>query len=977
MFLATKRVDFLDAVKSEQLNSEEDVRAKIVTKLIAALGYPSNCTSMEVPVYYREGRTKPSPKYADVVCYSERTHKPDQEVSFSDEYRDRTLFVVEVKKPGESIADAVHQAEFYTYWTRAPLFCVTDGESYCFLTSIRNAADRCISATGSDDLSSKWPEIYNGFSFQAALALKGAAIDNRNCIKPILYEYCLKIASTHHVDDFKRGLLQKGTNNECSIDSLIEEDISFLVYGPPGIGKSELLGRAASEIAQQYLAGKSSRIPIMIRARGWSRQYNNLLEGALRESSLISPDLTIEFLQENPDMFCLIIDGLDEARQERDLLFDELTVFASMESTCLICSSRFKEDSSYIGIKPLALNALTDKQVIEYLSAIGIKDVNGILHKLPKSGRKLLRNPLHLSCLANYLEHQDTDKMPSNTSIIYAEFIRRMLTSKIDPEGNTDIALICNKLGAYALNDLSSHGNTNPCSLFVGNQDDAELRLVKDRALAAGLIVQTDYGFEFLHTVFQEYLAASYLAAQDKKTIEDFCTKNGRNHLLEGFFEILCGSIHDVSKQSIVLDYLENNDLRLYVKCLKGRLNFSISIQDSFSISDLYKMGEQILASYINITNRYLNSTKPYIPFWETVSSSSSAICVKLTYSFSTSVMHIEFKEQLPEEESVNLKISNDKIGPTIKGPDGIESPILSFKSSSQPGLHVYRLNEVFGGIDCAREIAIAVIRDDLESFFANTASILYEPVGMFVGFVEAALRSTHILTKSINGEEMPLSLRNCTASELAKKVGGATYSISVEGTRIPIDVVPIMMRLLEISESNYEELIPPEPDNLENFNGWIWDLYKEDTALRWLVVALTECEKSYRAYVETFFKEASAYLQGYADGPIMLRVQVEKNEKGPFQPSLSIKVSPSPVQDVDDICVNLVENVFSDELAGKGFERRAKEYFRMEKALERPGYNFHEHHSDCADILGKCSYVRHEVRKRVRAELKSLFGSK
>lgn len=85
MFLATKRVDFLDAVKSEQLNSEEDVRAKIVTKLIAALGYPSNCTSMEVPVYYREGRTKPSPKYADVVCYSERTHKPDQEASFSDE----------------------------------------------------------------------------------------------------------------------------------------------------------------------------------------------------------------------------------------------------------------------------------------------------------------------------------------------------------------------------------------------------------------------------------------------------------------------------------------------------------------------------------------------------------------------------------------------------------------------------------------------------------------------------------------------------------------------------------------------------------------------------------------------------------------------------------------------------------------------------------------------------------------------------
>lgn len=977
MPLATKRVDFLNAVKSEQLGSEEDVRAKIVTKLIAALGYPSNCTSLEVPVYYREGRAKPSPKYADVVCYSGQTNKPDQEASFSDAYRDRTLFVVEAKKPGENIADAVHQAEFYAYWTRAPLYCVTDGESYRFLVSNRIAADRCISATGPDELSSKWPEIYNAFSFQAALALKGAAIDNRKRIKPILHDYCLKIASAHHANGFKRDLLRRDTNDECSIDDLIEEDVSFLVYGPPGIGKSELLRRTASEIAQQYLAGKSSRIPIMIRARGWSRQYNNLLEGALRESSLISPDVTIEFLQENPGMFCLIIDGLDEARQERDLLFDELAVFASMESICLICSSRFEEDSSYIGIKPLALNALTDKQVIEYLSAVGIENANSVLHKLPKSGRKLLHNPLHLSCLANYLKHQDTDEMPSNTSIIYAEFIRHMLASKIDPKGNTDIALICNKLGAYALNDLSNRDNTNPCSPFAGNQDDTEFLLVKDRALATGLIVQTDYGFEFSHTVFQEYLAASYLAAQDKKTIEDFCTENGRNHLLENFFEILCGSIRDASKQSIVLDYLENNDLRLYVRCLKGRLNFSISIQNSLSISDLFKMGEQILASYINITNRYFNSTKPYIPFWETVPNSNSAICVELTYSFSTSVMHIEFKEQLSEDEPVKINISNDEIGPTIKGPDGIVSPILSFKSSSQPGLHMYRLNEVFGGVDCAREIAIAAIRDDLESFFANTVPILYEPVGMRAGFVEAALRSTHILTKNINGEDIPLSLRNCTASELAERVGDTTYSINVEGTRIPVDVVPIMMRLLEVSESDYEELIPPEPDNLENFNGWIWDLYKEDTALQWLVVALTECEKSYRAYVETFFKETSAYLQEYADGPVMLRVQVEENEKGPSHPSLNIRVSPFPVQDVDDVCVNLVENVFSDELAGNGFEHRAKEYFCMEKALGRPGYNFHEHHSACTDILGKCSYVRHEVRRRVRAELKDLFGLK
>lgn len=968
---------FLNAIRSEQINTEEDVRAKIVTKLIDALGYPSNCVSMEVPVYYHEGRTRPKPKYADAICYSKKTPKPDREASFSGEYRDCTLFVIEVKKPDEDIVDAVPQAEFYTYWTRAPLYCVTNGKDYRFFASVRNAADRCISATGPDELSSKWTEIYSEFSFRNALAIKEAAINSREQIKPILFEYCLRIVRIHHVDGFKRSLLQNGAEHEISVDALMGEESSFLVYGSPGIGKSELLGRAAARIAQQYLDGHGSRVPITIRARSWCRQYNNLLEGAFHEAALVSPEITIEFLQENPDMFCLVVDGLDEAKRERDLLFDELALFASMESTRLICSSRFEGDSSFIGLKSFELSPLADEQIINYLSTNGFKRPDSVLRKLSKNGRDLLRNPLHLSCLTEYLKRQDVDDIPKNTSIIYAEFIRHMLTSKIDSTADVDVAKICNILGAYALNDLVNQNSPNPLEFFTTDQDKADFHLARERALATGLIMQTDYGLEFSHTVFQEYLAASYLSTQNRKVIEDFCAKNGSNHLLENFFEILCGSIRDAGKQAVVLDYLENNDLRLYMKCLNGRLDFSTSVQDTFSLSDLRRMGEQILVSYVNITNRYLNSAKPYIPFWGTLSHLNSEICVQITYSFHTSVMHIEFDEHSSKEKTVTVRISDDDIGPVIKGSDGVASPILSFKTSSRPGLHVYRLNEVFGGIDCAREIAITAILDDIEGFFANTVPILNEPVGMRAGFVEAALRSTHILTKNASGEDIPISLRSCTATELAETIGNAGNLINVEGTRIPIDVVPIMMELLERGELSYKELIPPEPDNLENFNGWIWDLYKDDTALRWIEVALAECERSYRAYVETFFKEASAYLPGYADGPVMLRVQAEKKDNGPLSPNMIIKVSPYPVQDIDDIRIAFVEDVFPDELVGDGFERRAKEYSRMERALERPGNNFHEYHSDCADVLGKCSYVRHEVRKRVKAELKALFELK
>ena len=124
--------ELVRAIEMEQLNSEEDVRAKVVMKLLAILGYPSEFISTEVPVYYNEGRSKPSPKKADAMCCTKKTAKPDRETALSDEYRDTTLLAVEVKGPDEELDDARTQAELYTHWTRAPLYCITNGTSFRF-----------------------------------------------------------------------------------------------------------------------------------------------------------------------------------------------------------------------------------------------------------------------------------------------------------------------------------------------------------------------------------------------------------------------------------------------------------------------------------------------------------------------------------------------------------------------------------------------------------------------------------------------------------------------------------------------------------------------------------------------------------------------------------------------------------------------------------------------------------------------------
>lgn len=970
-----RQADFFDSIETETLESEEDVRVKIVPKLLSALGYPSKLTLYEVPVYYNEGRTKHRPKSADAICYSKEMEKPNREESFNDAYRDSTLFVIEVKKPNETIEDAMQQAEFYVNWTRAPLFCVTNGRSFSFRIHTHGAADKHFDAIGRDELSSSWPEIYNQFSFQNALTLKRRAIEDRSQSKPILEDYCRHIISKCSRTSLKRSLSRKDSHQDAPISALIAERASFLVCGNPGIGKTEFLKWISTEIARRYIAGAEMRIPVLIRARGWARQYSDLLEGAQLEISRYTSEITIDFLRENLNLFCLIVDGIDEARQERDLLFDELADFADREDTWLICSSRYNRDSLTIGISALTLDSLTDKQIHEYMKMNGLDNSYSLFYGLSKSGQELLRNPLHLSCFVAYLKKNGSTTLPRNTASIYGECLLSMLAIKRDPSNEINVASVCHKLGFYALNDLIVQNDTSIHKSFDLEIVDQEFAYIKDHALASGLLIQTDYDLQFSHAVFQEYLAACYLSELTEDELRTFCIENGTSILLENLFEILCGTIRDIKKQAIVLDYLESNNLQLYLTCLKGRLNFSTSIQEKLSLSELMTTGRQILTSYTNVTNAYLKSAKPFIPFWQSMTSSDATPRIEIIYGIRTSVIYVEFKEWHLGEEAVTVNISNDAQGPMIKGPNGTASPILSLTSSSMPRLHIYRTNELFGGIDCAREIAISVIKDDLKGFFANTAPILHEPREMRTSFIEAALRKTHILTKNQSGKDIPLSLRSCTAEDLWKRIEGTPRRIiNIAGTEIPIDVIPCMMRLLELEDDTHIDLIPPEPDNLDNFNGCIWDLYKGDTRLRLIETALVGCEKAYRAYIETFFSELSDYLQDYVDGPVMLNVQVVKEEQSALHPDLSIKVAPYPVANIDEVRVVFVENMFSDDSNRIDFENRANEYFRMEKMLGRPGRNYHEYHSSCVDILGDCAYIRNKTIKRVKEEIEKLF---
>lgn len=111
----------INEYKKSIIQSEEEVRSKLIVPIIDVLGYPSYFRAEEFPVYGFEGGKKLPAKNADYVLFSNKEFAHHR--TFTQKH---SLLVVEAKKPGE-IPEVLGQPEYYTVWTRAVAYLVIDG----------------------------------------------------------------------------------------------------------------------------------------------------------------------------------------------------------------------------------------------------------------------------------------------------------------------------------------------------------------------------------------------------------------------------------------------------------------------------------------------------------------------------------------------------------------------------------------------------------------------------------------------------------------------------------------------------------------------------------------------------------------------------------------------------------------------------------------------------------------------------------
>lgn len=790
-----------------------------------------------------------------------------------------------------------------------------------------------------------------------------------------LSSYCTKLAKRGNSANISRCLIIASSSASVQQTAILNSKKPLLIYADPGAGKSELLKNITAEFAKDWLGRKRSEAPVFLEARGWSRRYSSLIEGIAKDVLGDASEAAMSLIRDNISIFRLIVDGLDEARRDRDLFFDELAQYADNANAPLICSSRFERDCRRIGIQTMCLQEFDDEDVIAYLEQRGIDSPRRMLANLSKTGRELMHNPLRLSCLADYLLKKGANSAPRNIAVIFESCIDSMIEAKIASRDELDSDYLKYQLGSYALECMTEENPRPLRAFFLTRQTPSEAERIEQAGKDSGLLNINNSVVDFSHSVLQEYLAAEFLSNQSITTITSYCKQHLENPLLENFFVILCGCTTDASKQTAILDHLENSNLPLFMKCLRGRMNLSNELEARLSKDELTKIAEQALKTYTNITERYLRKMKPYMPFRHTLSSPDAPIRMEMSYSAESTVAQISLKEKHPGDKDISLRITDDAKGPIMETADGFTVPIISIRSSGRPETHVYRIGRLYEGIDCARELAISMINDDLKDFFDSAETVPYEPLPMKVGFVEEALRKSRINIGESGGQPRKSSLRNSTAKEIDQALNGKpSYFINVANVDIPISVVPNLVQILELDQEDPLQYLPPLPDNYGKGHHWVWDLYTDQLCESWCKFILAECEKSYRQFIKTFMEDIGKYLPAYADGPFNLKVSIKPAKNDDYPKDRQIRISPSPVESENEIKSIITKDNSQEWPFDNGFETRAENCLRSERLLGRPGNYYCEHAYGSAELLSEPAFVHNTVRNRIQNELEKLF---
>lgn len=124
--------ELIDEFHKSIIQSEAEVRSKFMVPLLNALGYPSELRAEEFNVYGYAGCEELRAKPADFILFKDKEFGKHRTKTQKNKIwvEENSLLVVETKNIDNMPKD-FGQAKFYTAWTKAVAYIVSDGQKFC------------------------------------------------------------------------------------------------------------------------------------------------------------------------------------------------------------------------------------------------------------------------------------------------------------------------------------------------------------------------------------------------------------------------------------------------------------------------------------------------------------------------------------------------------------------------------------------------------------------------------------------------------------------------------------------------------------------------------------------------------------------------------------------------------------------------------------------------------------------------------
>lgn len=722
--------DFL----KQNIQSEAEVRSKLIVPLLELLSYPMELRAEEFPVYGYEGSKALTAKAADFLQFTSNEFAKNREnkASSLEWVYNHSLLVFEAKKPTEKLL-VKGQPVFYSAWTKSVAYMISNGVNIEGYIVNANYSDTCVFSCLVSEIPAKWDEI-NKLNYKNILEIKNASEYKDKWSKVGVYEpykNVMRIKCTEELYASVDRTLEKTLytpnvlkNKEIQDYRDILDETSKIIVSEPGGGKTHLIYMMLRDYLQKYNE-TDDRIPIVLEGRYFGKVYKSIAEGILKELSVILPFITKEYIEKRigEGGFIILFDALDEVKSNYDELLYELHHLRRDTSNVIVVTSREQnyKDDLCIDFTKYTLERLSDEKIQELISLYsqGIMPFN--IHQIPMRLLELIRIPLFFKLFITLALKGDQYKIPSNHSALFEMYIDekiKKLSCSLYEE-----SIIKQTLSKYAIVTYDGEDNTDLFFEILREFcEPSKVEMIYDKIWRTGIISNGPQGIKYFHKAMQEFFVAMYVSKMNIEDIEKWLDTTINQ---EKYYEIICyltGIISNQQKQNIVLDYLENINLNLYIKAIESRRNFN-ETEKELNIDYAEEYFGQILKSYTNIVQRYFSNIRNAFDGY--VLQENSKVCIKGSINFSAGSISMVIYSGSIENKQIDVTISSGD-GPMIISGNGLSSPIFSSVFTSG-GIHqrYYNLEFLSYGFDSSREIAIDIIKTQIKD--ALNAKIIFD----------------------------------------------------------------------------------------------------------------------------------------------------------------------------------------------------------------------------------------------------------